>query len=420
MPMSRAAVLAVAVMALPATTLPRTAWACGDKASWGDRIGQIVDTFLGDPAAGVDIDMKHVLDKWRSMHPKPLETLSAEDARRQPSPIEAAAKEAQDCHIALDPTEIGVKDMTFVGPAGEPLKIRIYTPSDAVSATSGKPVPVVVFYHGGGFVLDNALGSQASARAIAGASGSIVVTPDYRLAPEHKFPAAQKDSLAAYKWVLANAASFGGDPTRVALAGEGAGGLLATDTAIAAQADKLQKAAALILIAPAAGIDLKTNSWMEDSAARPWNKKAVEWALGLYLPKPADKDDPKVDLVGKADVSGLPPTTIVTAEVDPLRSDGERFGGKLKRVTVPVHMRDYPGVTHDFFGMGGVVKKAAMAQAFVAEQLKAAFAPKADDALALEDLGIAPYPAAANPATVPSDISTPNIPSSQAMPDKKN
>ena len=278
---------------------------------------------------------------------------------------------------------------------------------------------MVVVYHGGGFVLENAPGSQASARAIAGAAGVIVVTPDYRLAPEHKFPAAQEDSLSAYQWVLANAASFGGDPSKVALAGEGAGGLLAADTAIAAHADKLQKAAALILIAPAAGIDLKTNSWMEDSAARPWNKKAVEWALGSYLPKPADKNDPLIDLVGNADVTGLPPTTIVTAEIDPLRSDGERFGGKLKRATVPVHMRDYPGVTHDFFGMGGVVEKAAMAQAFVAEQLKAAFAPRSDDTLALETMGISPYPLASDPATAPSSVSTPNIPSTQSMQDKK-
>ena len=262
-------------------------------------------------------------------------------------------------------------------------------------------------------------GSQAAARAIAGAAGVIVVTPDYRLAPEHQFPAAQEDSLSAYQWVLANAASFGGDPSKVALAGEGAGGLLAADTAIAAHADKLQKAAALILIAPAAGIDLKTNSWMEDSAARPWNKKAVEWALGSYLPKPADKNDPLIDLVGNADVTGLPPPTIVTAEIDPLRSDGERFGGKLKRATVPVHLRDYPGVTHDFFGMGGVVEKAAMAQAFVAEQLKAAFAPRSDDTLALETMGISPYPLASDPATAPSSVSTPNIPSTQSMQDKK-
>ena len=410
-PRALSATLAAAIVAAPTVAL------AGAKASWGDRVDQIIETFMGDPAAGVDIDMKHVLDKWRDMHPKSLETLSPEDARRQPSPIDAAQELARDSHVPLVPTGVSVKESSFQGPAGDQLKVKIYSPA---GASEGKPLPVVVFYHGGGFVLDNAAGSEASARAIAGPSGAIVVTPDYRLAPEHKFPAAQDDSLAAYKWVLENAAGFGGDPARVALAGEGAGALLAADTAIAARKADLPKAAALILIAPAAGTDLKTNSWLEDSAARPWNKKAVEWALGLYLPRAEDRNDPRIDLVGKADVAGVPPTTVVTAEIDPLRSDGERLGGKLKRAIVPVHLRDYPGVTHDFFGMSGVVEKSAMAQSFVADQLRAAFAPKADAAAALEDLGVAPYPEAPDPASTPSAATLPNIPSSQPMSDKKN
>jgi acetyl esterase len=366
------------------------------KATIIDRIEQVVSTFTGDPAAGVDIDMKHVLDRWRGMHPKPLETVSVDDARRQPTPIEAAALLLKDDGKTLDPYSVSVKETTFPGPDG-PLNVRIYTPA----GQSPTPRPVVVFYHGGGFVLENSASTDASSRAISGTAGYIVVAPDYRLAPEHKFPAAQDDSLSAYKWVTENAASFGGDPDRLALAGEGAGGLLAADTAIAAHRQKLPKAAALVLITPAAGINLKTNSWMEDSAARPWNDKAVAWALNQYLPKPDDRNDPRIDLVGKADVSGLPPTTIVTAEIDPLRSDGERLGGKLKIATVPVAMRDYPGVTHDFFGMGAAVDRAAEAQKFVADQLKAAFAPKADAAIALEDLGIAPYPTAPDPATAP-------------------
>lgn len=411
MTIPRALFISIAAFAVP------TAASAGAKATWGDRVDQIVETFMGDPAAGVDIDMKHVLDKWRGMHPKPLETLSPEDARRQPSPIDAAQELAKASHVPLVPTAVSVKELSFQGPAGDPLKIKVYSPANA---NAGKPLPIVVFYHGGGFVLDNTAGSEASARAIAGPAGAIVVTPDYRLAPEHKFPAAQEDSLAAFKWVLENAATFGGDPARVALAGEGGGGLLAADTAIAARKANLPKAAALILIAPAAGTDLKTNSWLEDSAARPWNKKAVEWALGLYLPNAGDRDDPRIDLVGKADVTGLPPTTVVTAEIDPLRSDGERLGGKLKRATVPIQLRDYPGVTHDFFGMSGVVERSAMAQSFVADQLRAAFAPKANAALALEDLGVAPYPEAADPATTPSSVTTPHIPSTQSMPDKKN
>ena len=194
--------------------------------------------------------------------------------------------------------------------------------------------------------------------------------------------------------MLANAASFGGDPDKVALSGEGAGALLATDTAVAARDAKLPKAAALVLITPVAGINLKTNSWLADSAARPWNKDAVEWAFHQFLKNPDDMNDPRVDIVGKARVNDLPATTIVTAEDDPLRSDGERLGGKLKIATVPVAMRDYDGVTHDFFGMGEAVSKAADAQRFVAERLTTAFSPKPKDVQALSDMGIAPYPLA--------------------------
>ena len=364
------------------------------KATFKDRLDQIVSTFMGDPAANADIDLKHVLDTWRGLHPKPLETLSVEDARRQPVPIDGAVKLLKEQNKPLDPRATPVKDLTMETDAG-PLAARIYRPS---GTTSEKTLPVVVFFHGGGFVMDSVASTDASARAISEAADAIVLAPTYRLAPEHKFPAAQDDALAAYKWAILNAASFGGDPDKIALAGEGAGGELAADAAMAARDAKLPKAAALVLITPAAGIDLKTNSWLEDSSARPWNKEAVAWALSHYLSKPEDRDDPRIDIVGKADVSDLPPTTIVTAEDDPLRSDGERLGGKLRIATVPVAMRDYPGMTHDFFGMGAVVEKAAQAQAFVGKELKKAFAPKTNQAVALEDLGIAPYLEAPDPA----------------------
>lgn len=378
-----------ACLALP---LLATVARADEKPTIGDRVDQVISTFMGDPAATVDIDLKHVLDTWHGLHPKPLETLSVEDARRQPTPIEAAALLLKKKGQTLDPYAVDLKDMTFPGPAGD-LKMRIYTPS----APSAHPRPVVIFYHGGGFVLENGASTDASSRALAGTGDFIVVAPDYRLAPEHKFPAAEDDCLAAYKWVLANAASFGGDANKIALAGEGGGGLLATDTAMAIRDDKLPKPAALVLITPAAGINLKTNSWLEDSTARPWNKDAVEWALREFLPTPDAMSDPRVDIVGKANVDDLPPTTIVTAEDDPLRSDGERLGGKLKIATVPVAMRDYDGVTHDFFGMGAAVAKAAVAQRFVADQLTAAFTPKTNQVEALRDMGVSPNPTAPNP-----------------------
>ena len=365
------------------------------KATFRDRVDQIIATFTGNPAANVDIDLKHVLDTWRGMGQKPLETLSVADARRQPTPIEAAALLLKNHGLVLDSYDIATRDIS-IPTAGGSLRARVYTPAGGGGAKD-EPRPVVVFYHGGGFVLENGVSTDATSRAIAGSAGAVVIAPAYALAPEQKFPAAQVDALNAYKWVLANAASFGGNPRKIALAGEGAGALLAADTAIAAHHDKISEASALVLITPVAGINLKTNSWLEDSAARPWNDKAVAWAFNMFLPIPGDRYDPRIDIVGHADVNGLPPTTIVTAEIDPLRSDGERLGGKLQIATVPVAIRDYPGVTHDFFGMGMAVEKAAEAQVFVARQLKIAFEPKGNAAVALEDLGIAPYPGIARP-----------------------
>ena len=365
-----------AVKSLPVAALLAAAFSASGaraevKATLKDRFDQILATFMGDPSAGVDIDMKHVLDKWRSLGPKALETLTVPEARRQPTPIEAAAMLLKQDGRTLDPFQVETKDLTFPGSAG-PLKARVFLPAGAGTA----PRPVVVFYHGGGFVFDNAMSTDVTARAIAGTGGFIVVAPDYRLAPEAKFPAAPDDAIAAYAWVLANAARFGGDPSHVAIAGEGGGGMLAVDTSMAARDRKLPMPAAQILITPAAGIDMKTASYLQDAAARPWSEKAVVWAFRWALADPAQKHDPRIDLIGKGDMDGLPPTTIITAEIDPLRSDGERLGGKLKLSTVPVAMRDYPGVTHDFFGMGAAVEKAALAQRFVADQLKAAFAPK--------------------------------------------
>ncbi len=336
-----------------------------------DRLDQIIATFLRDPSANVDIDMKHVLDTWRAMGPKPLETLSVSEARRQPTPIEAAAQLLAKTGETLDPFKVTTRDVVADGAAG-PIKARVFLPSGAAD----KPRPVVVFYHGGGFVLENGASTDASSRALAGASGFIVVAPSYRLAPEAKFPAAQNDALAAYRWVLANAASFGGDPKKVALAGEGAGGMLAVDASMAARDAHVPMPAGLVLIAPAAGIDMGTASYLQDAAARPWSEKAVLWAFNLVLADPDEKHDPRIDLIGRGMLDGLPPTTIITAEIDPLRSDGERLGGKLKLATVPVELRDYPGVTHDFFGMGAAVEEAARAQRFAAEQLKAIFNPK--------------------------------------------
>jgi acetyl esterase/lipase len=231
-----------------------------------------------------------------------------------------------------------------------------------------------VYYHGGGFVIADIDVYDATPRAIARGLQAIVVSAEYRHAPEAKFPAQHEDAVAAYKWVLANAASFGGDPARVALMGESAGGNLATNVAIAARDQNLKKPAYVVAIYPVAGTSMETQSYKDNASAKPLNAEMMAWFVKHTISSDADKDDPRLDLIGKADLRQLPPFTIVTAEIDPLRDDGKMLADKLQDAGVSVKHRDYQGMTHEFFGLGNVVAKAKGAQDAAIADLRAAFA----------------------------------------------
>ena len=213
---------------------------------------------------------------------------------------------------------------------------------------------------------------DAGARSIAKFADCIVVSVGYRLSPENKFPAAHDDAFAAYKWVTENAASFGGDPEKIAVAGESAGGNLACATAIAARDGRVTPPLWMGLVYPLAGNDLNTESYTEYAHAKPLNKPMIEWMVGHYTDDPSDTSDPRINLVS-ADLRGLPGATIINAEIDPLATDGERLERALKEADVRVHRHVYHGVTHEFFGMGLVVKDAAVAEQAVAHDLKKAF-----------------------------------------------
>ena len=213
---------------------------------------------------------------------------------------------------------------------------------------------------------------DASARAMAEQVGAVLVALEYRKGPEHKFPAAHDDAFAAYQWVLKNAASIKGDPARVALVGESAGGNLACNVAIMARDRKLTMPKAQVLVYPVAGADMNTPSYQKNAAAKPLDKPMMAWFAKNYFRTPADGQDPRISLYAKANLKGLPPTTIITAELDPLMSDGQRLADKLKAAGVSVKMQNYDGVTHEFFGMGAVLPEARQAQGLAADQLKSA------------------------------------------------
>jgi len=257
-------------------------------------------------------------------------------------------------------------DRTIPGPAGQ-LPVRIYTPANASGA-----LPVVVYYHGGGWVIASKEVYDGGARALSKMANAVVVSVDYRLAPEHKFPAQHDDALATYEWALKNAGSIGGDPKKVALAGESAGGNLAVATAFQARDKGLQMPVAILSVYPIAQPDTTTASYVTYANAKPLNRAMMGWFAKQTVRTPADLQDPRINLL-KANLKGLPRVTIVNAEIDPLRDDGAMLERALKDAGVDVDRKLYDGMTHEFFGMGMVVDKAKDAEQYVADALKKGF-----------------------------------------------
>ena len=314
-----------------------------------------------------DADMGKVLDKLATLGGKPIATLDPLEARKQPTPADAVKAVMTDAGMSTAPDpSVTTKDVTYKAAAGMQ-KARIYTPAGAKG-----PLPVVLYIHGGGWVIADIDTYDASPRALAKGANAIVVSIEYRHAPEAKFPAAHDDANAAYQWVLANAAKWGGDPKKVAVVGESAGGNMAVDVAIAARDKGWEAPLAVVAIYPVANTSPDTASKKAFTTAKPLNTPMLDWFFKYTLAKPDQAADPRLNLVA-ADLKGLPPTTIILAQIDPLRDDGVGLADKLRAAGVKVDLKEYTGVTHEFFGMGSVVAKAKAAEDYAASQLKAAF-----------------------------------------------
>ena len=313
-----------------------------------------------------DSQMQAILDSLASLNPKPIETLTAEEARRQPTIADAVKNLLQKRGQSTAPEPIGkVEDRMIDGAEGK-IAARIYTP------TGKGPFPVIVYYHGGGWVIATIDTYDSSARALTNAAGAIVVSVEYRKGPEFKFPAAHDDAFAAYRWTLANAQSFGGNAGKIAVVGESAGGNLACNVSIAARDRKIQMPVYQVLVYPVANNDLNSPSMLENANAKPLNRAMLPWFLEKYLKSPAESSDPRIALV-KANLVGLPPTTLITTEIDPLRSEGMLLSERLKFAGGRVDYKNYEGVTHEFFGAGAVLDKAKAAVAQAAKGLRQAF-----------------------------------------------
>lgn len=311
--------------------------------------------------------MKKVLDALASLGGKPMETLTPAEARKQPTPADAVKKVLQQAGKSTAPEAVGnVENRTIPGPAGQ-IPIRVYSPA------GNGPFPVIFYLHGGGWVIADLDTYDSSPRALTNAAHAVVVSTHYRQGPEHRYPAAHDDVFAAYQWTVKNAASLKGDPTRVAVVGESAGGNMAAVVSIRARDQRVQLPVHQVLVYPVAGTDMNTESYRENANAKPLNKPMMAWFAKHYLGDAAMKGNPEINLASRKDLGGLPPATIITADIDPLRSDGQLLAKALEAAGVKVMSRNYEGSTHEFFGMGAAVPDAKEAVGFAAGELKEAF-----------------------------------------------
>lgn len=323
----------------------------------------------------VDSQIQEILDQFAQFHPLPIPQLSPENARNLPTLREAA--------LATLAQSAGKRLLNVAQPAPEPvgrihhilipsrlgdLLARVYTPEGT------GPYPVLVYFHGGGWVIANLDVYDASCRALCNAAGCVVVSVAYHQAPEYKFPAAVEDADEALQWVIENAAQLNGDPAKVAVGGESAGGNLATVACLAAREQGGRLPVFQLLIYPVTNFGYEFPSYQENTETKPLSSDMMPWFWKQYLRSGADGANPFVSPLRAASLEGLPPALIITAEFDPLRDEGEAYGEKLRAAGVPVTISRYDGMVHEFFGLAGLVSKAKDAVEEAASELKVAFA----------------------------------------------
>ena len=311
-------------------------------------------------------EMSAVLDQLSALGGKRAEQLAPDEARRQPTPTDAVKTLLRQRGQSTAPEPVAKVENRSIAGAGGEIPIRIYTPQGA------GPFPVVLYIHGGGWVIADLDVYDSSPRALANAAKAVVVSTHYRQAPEHPFPASHEDTFSAYQWVREHAGSFNGDPKRIAVAGESAGGNMAAGISLVARERNVPQPLHQLLIYPVASTDMDTPSFEENANAQPLNKAMMEWFARHEFKSVHDKSDPRVNLIS-ANLHGLPPTTIISAGIDPLRSGGKLLADKLTIAGVSVDYKNYPGVTHEFFGMSAVLLEAKDATQFAAKNLLIAF-----------------------------------------------
>ncbi len=309
------------------------------------------------------------------LHPQVQAMRTRREASRTPQLYTLSVDEARAADLASiqasggDPEHVAeVTDREIPGPGG-PLPIRIYRP------VTGAELPVLVYFFGGGWTLGTIDTSDAVCRSLANATGCLVVSAGYRLAPEHRFPAAVHDCHAAVRWVAEHAAELGADPAMIAVGGDSAGGNLAAAVTLLARADGDLPLAGQLLVYPNTDYRSHTLSMREGTDPYLFNATSVAWYWENYLSRPEDGLDPLASPLRAETLTGLPPALVITAEYDPLRDQAEEYARRLGREGVPVTLTRYDGMVHGFFCMGGELEAGRRALAQAAQQLRTWFIP---------------------------------------------
>jgi acetyl esterase len=259
-----------------------------------------------------------------------------------------------------------VSNREIPGPAGA-IPVRVYKPN----ATG--PLPILVYFHGGGWVAGNLDTADAICRGLANAAECLVISVEYRLAPEHKFPAALDDCYVAVQWIAANAAQFGGDSSRLAVGGDSVGGNLA---AVVTQVARDRGGPPLLfqlLVYPVTDFSFDTVSYRENAEGYMLTRDVMIWFWNHYLPAQSDGDSPQASPLRSRDLRGLPPALVITAGFDPLRDEGEAYASRLRDAGVAVVVRRYDTMIHGFFGLPSIFEQGKAAIAEAGKSLRAAF-----------------------------------------------
>ena len=293
--------------------------------------------------------IQRVLQVMAEANLRPIEAMTPAEAREQ---MEATAQARKAEPLPVD----RVRERSVAGPAGD-IRLRLYWPNRAAL------LPAIVYYHGGGHVIGSLDTHDLEARNLCAGAEALVASVDYRMGPEHRFPAAVEDSFAALKWVHANAKELGADPDRLGVHGDSAGANLAAVVALMARDAGSPRLRLQSLVYPVADYRLVGDSY--DKYTQGYGlltRESMVWFRNHYLRSPKDAEDWRASPINAPSLGDVAPAIVITAECDVLHDDGERYAGALRRAGVPVEYKEYPGMIHGFFGMMPAVDDAMNAQ----------------------------------------------------------